>query len=63
METSCWKYYYNQGGVRMAAVTKPIVVMKRYELKYLLTPEQTAYFTKAIEGHMVMDHFGLTMPS
>lgn len=44
----------------MAAVTKPIVVMKRYELKYLLTPEQTAYFTKAIEGHMVMDHFGLT---
>lgn len=43
-----------------ATVEKPIVVMKRYELKYILTPEQTAFFKGKIKGHMEVDKFGLT---
>ncbi len=39
---------------------KPIVVMKRYELKYILSPEQTEYFKERIKGHMEIDRFGLT---
>lgn len=44
----------------MAAVSNPIVVMKRYEMKYILSPEQTAYFKKSVEGYMKIDKFGLT---
>ena len=44
----------------MTAVSNPIVVMKRYELKYILTPEQTDYFIGRISGHMRPDRFGLT---
>lgn len=44
----------------MAAVSNPIVVMKRYEMKYILSAEQTEYFKKAVEGHMKIDKFGLT---
>ncbi len=43
----------------MSAVSKPIVVMKRYELKYILSPEQTEYFKERIKGHMEVDQFGL----
>lgn len=41
-------------------VSNPIVVMKRYELKYLLSAEQTAYLRSRLEGHMQVDQFGLT---
>ena len=44
----------------MAAVEKPIVVMKRFELKYILSPAQTDFFREKIEGHMKIDQFGLT---
>lgn len=44
----------------MATVSNPIVVMKRYERKYILSPEQTEYFKKSVEGHMKIDKFGLT---
>ena len=44
----------------MAAVANPVVVMKRVEMKYILTPEQTEYFKKSVEGHMKVDKFGLT---
>ena len=44
----------------MAAVSNPIVVMKRYEMKYILSPEQTDYFKKSVERHMKIDKFGLT---
>ncbi len=44
----------------MAAVENPVVVMKRYELKYILTPEKEAYFRRRLEGHMQIDRFGLT---
>ena len=41
-------------------VTDPVVVMKRFELKYVLTAEQEEYFRKRLEGHMKVDRFGLT---
>lgn len=43
----------------MAEPQKPIVVMKRYELKYMLSPEQTAFFKERIKGHMKEDKYGL----
>ena len=39
---------------------QPIVVMKRYELKYILSAEQTATLVRQLEGHMWVDAFGLT---
>jgi hypothetical protein len=44
----------------MPAVANPIVVMKRYEMKYIMSPEQTEYFKKSVEGYMKIDKFGLT---
>ncbi len=44
----------------METSTEPIVVMKRYEFKYILSPQQTQYFKKSIEGHMMEDAYGLT---
>lgn len=37
-----------------------ISVMKRYELKYVLSKEQVAYFKKRILEHMKIDKYGLT---
>ena len=44
----------------MEAVTKPVVVMKRYELKYLLDPGQVTLLREGLAGHMAIDAFGLT---
>ncbi|MBR4769108.1 MAG: polyphosphate polymerase domain-containing protein [Lachnospiraceae bacterium] len=44
----------------MAEVKDPIVVMKRYELKYMVSPAQQEYLLKSIAGHMKVDQFGLT---
>lgn len=44
----------------MTQAEKPIVVMKRYELKYVLTREQTALLTQRLNGHMEQDQYGLT---
>ena len=41
-------------------VDKPINVMKRYEMKYLLSPEQTMYIQQKLDGHMQLDQYGLT---
>ena len=41
-------------------VANPIVVMKRYEYKYILTAEQTAYLVDRLRGHMEVDRFGKT---
>ena len=38
----------------------PIVVMKRYELKYLLSAEQTEYLREKLKGHMEPDAYGKT---
>jgi len=35
-----------------------ITVMKRYELKYLLSAEQTEFFRKELVGHMEIDQYG-----
>ena len=37
-----------------------ITVMKRYELKYLLSGEQTVYLREALRGHMEADRYGRT---
>ena len=37
-----------------------ISVMQRYELKYLMDKEQTAFLKKQLEGHMQIDEYGLT---
>lgn len=38
----------------------PIVVMKRYELKYILNPQQTAFLKERLQGHMLPDEYGRT---
>ena len=38
----------------------PIVVMKRYELKYVINKAQYDYLTDALKGHMEVDKYGLT---
>lgn len=38
----------------------PIVVMKRYELKYLLSAEQTEFLKARLAGHMELDQYGRT---
>ena len=38
----------------------PIVVMKRYEVKYLLTAEQTSFLKEHLKGHMALDQYGRT---
>ena len=35
-------------------------VFRRYELKYLLTPEQKKYVLEAMSGHMCLDQYGRT---
>ena len=44
----------------MTEVQNPVVVMKRYELKYILSPEQEEFFKNRLAGHMEVDRFGLT---
>lgn len=44
----------------MTTVEKPVVVMMRYEMKYLLNPEQNAILNQGLEGHMLPDQFGKT---
>ena len=36
------------------------VVMKRYELKYILTKEQTEYLRERLVGHLYVDQYGMT---
>ncbi len=42
-------------------MAEPIIaVMKRYELKYVVTAAQRAYLEKALEEHMRLDKYGIT---
>ena len=41
-------------------MSEPITVMKRYELKYLVSAEQRAYLEQALSGRMQADHYGET---
>ena len=42
------------------SVSGPIVVMQRYELKYIVTAQQRAFFERELEGHMQVDRYGET---
>lgn len=44
----------------MAQENAPIVVMKRYELKYLLSAKQTDFLRERLKGHMEPDAYGMT---
>ena len=44
----------------VTVVSDPVVVMKRFELKYLLTAEQEKYLIEGLRGHMEPDRFGKT---
>lgn len=44
----------------MAKTEDPIAVMKRYELKYLVSPQQAEYLKKKLEGRMQPDEYGKT---
>ena len=37
-----------------------IIVMKRYELKYIMNKEKTEYLVNALKGHMEIDKYGKT---
>ena len=41
-------------------INDPIVVMKRYELKYIITKDQEEFLLRSLKGHMEPDKFGLT---
>ena len=43
-----------------SSASGPIVVMQRYELKYLLTAQQTERLLRKLEGRMVLDRYGRT---
>lgn len=42
------------------SLENPIAVMQRFELKYIMSPAQTAMLKRAMEGHVEPDMFGLT---
>ena len=39
---------------------KPVVTMRRYEMKYILSPAQTAFLKARLSGRMEEDKYGLT---
>ena len=41
-------------------VINPIAVMKRYELKYIITKEQEDFLKARLKGHLYVDEFGKT---
>ena len=41
-------------------VTQPVAVMRRYEMKYILSAEQARFFRKRLSEHMRPDEYGLT---
>lgn len=46
--------------VKTKDTAEPIVTMKRYELKYILSGEQIAYLQEKLVGHMEIDRYGKT---
>lgn len=41
-------------------MSEAIIVMKRYEMKYILNKEQIEYLVEALKGHMEVDEYGKT---
>ena len=54
------KHQNHQLNSQNIVVSSPIVVMQRYELKYILNKEQVKYLKNALNGHMIIDEFGRT---
>lgn len=52
--------YSKKGGEKKMIAENTAAVMKRYELKYIVTAEQEELFKKRLGGRMVPDRFGLT---
>lgn len=50
----------NPAAPTTTSLENPIAVMQRFELKYIMSPAQTAQLKRAMEGHMEPDMFGLT---
>ncbi len=48
------------GGDFVTSAVKPIAVMKRYEMKYILDPVQKELIMAKLVGHMKPDKYGLT---
>ena len=44
----------------MVIVQNPVVVMKRFELKYIVSPEQEEFLKRGLEGRMEPDEYGRT---
>ncbi len=44
----------------MVIVQNPVTVMKRFELKYVVSPEQEARFLEGLRDHMEPDEYGRT---
>jgi len=57
-------FFYSYNEARKRKEVRPMAdlinVMKRYEIKYILTKEQTDYLVKGLDGHMVADKYGKT---
>ena len=45
---------------KTTVVINPIAVMKRYELKYIITKEQEVFLKRRLRGHLYVDEFGKT---
>lgn len=41
-------------------MSKPITTMERYEIKFILSKEQTAFMIEELKKHMNIDQYGLT---
>ncbi len=41
-------------------MTEPVITMKRYEIKYLLSAAQTAFLKDRLTGRMLLDQYGRT---
>ena len=41
-------------------VFNPIAVMKRYEIKYIITKEQEDFLKQRLQGKLFVDRFGKT---
>jgi hypothetical protein len=48
---------------KTGGITWLITVMQRYELKYLLSEEQTEFLVEKLKGHMEADKYGENVDS
>lgn len=49
-----------KGVIRLTVVEDPVITMKRYEMKYIITPEQEKRLIEGMSGRLHVDDFGKT---